>query len=475
MGQLEIAQEIRLYALYASKVQNYDLLQSVWESCSLEKNWTTQEIFRLWDGVAVENHQRKLQMYMHIPFCEEFCDFCVYYKRLLKGKKLEEACEEYVEFVVAQLEYLAPAFRGAQFHALSIGGGTPSVLSVNQMQRLFGAIFRFFDFDTSAYRGIEFRPSSTDTEKLQNIRNLGFNTVHFGVQSLDEDVLKNVNRKSDTSEKVQASVFLARSAGFPIVQTHMIMGLVGDTPEKFLHTIHALCAMNVDVVAVYTLLTTNFYIQKHFANNLSTFHTWLRDFAARCFEKISQSPPKGYRLRLDGGATDHTVHSFSLERVDIDVTKKQNNIQSGYGDVDLEGVNLFGIGPSARSYRYGRASYRGIKNCPNTQFNPHLSLFEGSERNQEDEMRRLVLIGWRDEGCVSEIQFRSLFGKGLKDAFPRAVVALIALGVLVFDHDVWRFLERDLRKRFIYSLFFSGPQYVVHKLPPQEIQSIFWK
>jgi len=98
------------YILYLTRSQVKDKFSSI-------------EIFKYWDWIWEEikkwNTSDKLEMYIHIPFCGEFCDFCVYYKQLLKIN-IEETVEKYVDYLIEQMEFYAPAFKWTIFKCLSV-------------------------------------------------------------------------------------------------------------------------------------------------------------------------------------------------------------------------------------------------------------------------------------------------------------------------------------------------------------------
>ena len=133
-----------------------------------------------------------LSLYIHLPFCRERCSFC---GCMVIITKKHEVAARYLDFLAREVSMLANALgrrrRVVQYHW---GGGTPTYLTLAEMEALHGTVARHFEVQPGAEVAIEVDPRVTSTEQLALLRHLGFNRVSFGVQDFTPDVQEAVNR-----------------------------------------------------------------------------------------------------------------------------------------------------------------------------------------------------------------------------------------------------------------------------------------
>ncbi len=184
-------------------------------------------------------------LYIHIPFCRQkcrYCDFASY-----AGK--ENLIDTYLQALAAE----AARYKGNYFDTLYIGGGTPSLLSVNQLQKLIQIISQNFrlvgDFSEST---IEANPESLTREKLDFLRQQGINRLSIGLQSFDDTVLKHIGR-IHTVDMFLRAYENARAAGFENINVDLIAGLPGQTKIQFLEGVKKLIALAPQHISVYGL------------------------------------------------------------------------------------------------------------------------------------------------------------------------------------------------------------------------------
>jgi 2-iminoacetate synthase ThiH len=134
-----------------------------------------------------------LTLYVHIPFCTSRCNFCQYKSDVLENPS---QIDEQLEKLEQDMMQFSPVFKGYGIDALHIGGGTPSLMSVGQMKRLFDSIQSNFKLDVNDDNmfSIELHPASTDEEKIDFIYDSFINRASMGVQSFDEEILREENR-----------------------------------------------------------------------------------------------------------------------------------------------------------------------------------------------------------------------------------------------------------------------------------------
>jgi oxygen-independent coproporphyrinogen III oxidase len=190
-----------------------------------------------------------LSLYLHLPFCEERCTFC---GCMVVITKKREVAQHYLEYVHRELDLLASRLGGrrrvVQHHW---GGGTPTYLSLHEIEALHARVTRHFDVAPEAEVAIEIDPRVTSVEQLALLRRLGFNRLSMGVQDFAPDVQQAVNRIQGERE-TRALFEAARKLGFSSINLDLIYGLPLQTAESFEKTLGTVAAMRPDRIAVYS-------------------------------------------------------------------------------------------------------------------------------------------------------------------------------------------------------------------------------
>jgi oxygen-independent coproporphyrinogen-3 oxidase len=166
-------------------------------------------------------------IYLHIPFCKQRCNYCDFYKEI----SLEHT-DRFTEALITELRLRAKYLNGASVHTIYFGGGTPSVLSNDQFQRIFSALFSFFTIENDAEITLEANPDDLSPSYLKVLKDLPFNRISMGIQSFSDVELKAVNRRHSAQQAIQ-SVTDARSAGFRNISIDLIYGLPGQSMEQW--------------------------------------------------------------------------------------------------------------------------------------------------------------------------------------------------------------------------------------------------
>ena len=200
-------------------------------------------------------------LYIHIPFCRQKCGYCDFAS--YAGQ------ENLIDTYLKVLEQEAASYVGTSFDTLYIGGGTPSLLSVSQLEKLIHILQRYFGPISSFLEStLEANPESLSTEKLSLLQAHGFKRLSMGLQSFDNTVLKNIGRVHTVEMFLQAYE-QARKIGFKNINVDLIAGLPAQTETQFLQGLKQLIALRPEHISVYALQVeagTPFYRQGIEAN-----------------------------------------------------------------------------------------------------------------------------------------------------------------------------------------------------------------
>ena len=193
---------------------------------------------------------RPLSLYCHIPFCDTVCYYCACTKVVTRN---HQRADEYLEYLCREIALQGLLFDDDRIvEQLHWGGGTPTFLDNGQIRKLMDYTARHFPLlsDDSGEYSIEVDPRSVDADKLQVLREAGFNRISLGVQDVNAEVQKAVNRKQ-SRELTQKITEQARELGFKSINMDLMYGLPLQTVASFEQTLDAVIEMNPDRIAAY--------------------------------------------------------------------------------------------------------------------------------------------------------------------------------------------------------------------------------
>ncbi|MCQ2321451.1 MAG: radical SAM family heme chaperone HemW [Bacteroidales bacterium] len=166
-------------------------------------------------------------IYIHIPFCNSKCAYCGFYS--IASQKQKSAFLEALHTEIAlRTDYL----NGEEIGTIYFGGGTPSVLSVEEIKGILESFFRHYKVNPAAEITLEANPDTLNPDYLQDLRKLGINRLSIGIQSFFDDDLKYLSRRHDSNHAKQC-INWAKQAGFDNLTLDLIYGLPTATAEKW--------------------------------------------------------------------------------------------------------------------------------------------------------------------------------------------------------------------------------------------------
>jgi putative oxygen-independent coproporphyrinogen III oxidase len=208
---------------------------------------------RLPDSALAELAGHSLGAYVHVPFCVTrcgYCDFNTYTAAELGGMSQQT----YVDAVSAEVA-LARDVLGSPppLHTIFFGGGTPTLLDVEDHLRLMAKLRDTFEMAPDCEVTTEANPESVSLRQLERLRSGGFNRISFGMQSATSHVLATLDRRHSAG-RVKAAVSEARAAGFDNVSLDLIYGTPGETVDEWTATLDQALALEPDHVSAYALI-----------------------------------------------------------------------------------------------------------------------------------------------------------------------------------------------------------------------------
>ncbi|WP_339516797.1 oxygen-independent coproporphyrinogen III oxidase [Pseudomonas sp. RL_15y_Pfl2_60] len=333
---------------------------------------------------ASRNAKRPLSLYVHVPFCANICYYCACNKVITKNR---DRAQPYLQALSHEIEMISAHLDPGQVvEQLHFGGGTPTFLSHDQLRNLMGNLrkrFTLLDDDSGDY-GIEIDPREADWATMGLLRELGFNRISLGVQDLDPQVQRAVNRMQSV-EQTRAIIDAAHTLQFRSVNIDLIYGLPLQTPERFAKTVAEIIAMQPDRLSLfnYAHLPERFMPQRRIANSDLPSSA---DKLNMLQNSIAQLSAAGYRYI----GMDH----FALPDDELAVAQEEGSLQRNFQGYTTHGhCDLIGLGVSAISQIDGLycQNNNDLSLYQQTLDNDLLATKRGLHCNADDLVRRAVI------------------------------------------------------------------------------------
>ena len=357
-------------------------------------------------------------VYVHLPFCERVCPYCDF--AVVAARPLEEATEErYVAALERELAQSAPTFAGLDLVSVYFGGGTPSLLRPQLLERILGAVRARFPAPGEPEITLEVNPSRLERDRLSGFRGLGVNRLSIGIQSFDDEVLQRLGRAHKAEDSHQ-TLDVARHAGFDNISLDLICTAPGHSADRLERDLDQVEAFAPEHVSAYELT-----IEEGTPFALAAARGQLRlpgdDQAAEMLERVEQ------RLEAAG-----------LERYEL-LSYARPGREARHNTRYWQRAPVLGIGMGAWTNEPASLAAPHGRRCANVRgYEEYLERVEGGElpRAQEEALdprsarAEAVFLGLRRKVGVDASSFEEEFGAPLRDFFDAQIDSLVADGLL---------------------------------------------
>ncbi len=323
-----------------------------------------------------------ISLYFHLPFCKSLCYYCGCNVFITSNEEIKQNYLESLKKEVRLIQKYLP--KNITVKQLHWGGGTPNSLSNQQIYDLFSFIQSEFFISANAEISIELDPRTTQKEQLSLLKNLGFNRISFGVQDINEQVQKAVNRIQPV-DIIEELYFYARELSFYSINMDFIYGLPEQNLKNFSFNLKKILEWKPDRLAFFSYAHVP-WVKKH-QNLLSQTRLPNSNEKILIFKEIVEKlTDHGYiYIGLDHFAKpeDELSKAF-LER------KLHRNFQ-GYTVLENMDVIAFGITAISQFQKSYVRNLKSIKEYKHQIQENHIPVFDGYIMNQDDLIRKDII------------------------------------------------------------------------------------
>jgi oxygen-independent coproporphyrinogen-3 oxidase len=386
-------------------------------------------------------------IYIHIPFCRSHCSYCDF----STGMYESELAERYVSSVITEITKWSEVETLSAADTIYFGGGTPSLLTPVQIERILSAVHDRFAVADDAEVTIEMNPASVgaqqsnthcgdaenaevaqrnnETElplqKLRDFRRLGINRASFGAQTFDDRELKQLGR-THTSADIPATFQRLRAAGFENINFDLIAGLPGQTLRGWKQNLDEALLLRPEHLSLYLLDVHE--------------GTPLADQIRRLMRPEPDDDLAGemYGTMIDqvsaAGYEHYEISNFCLP-----------GFQSRHNTKYWNGAPYYGFGCSAHSYDGARrrwANQREVAKYVELIETEQPTVVERTDLREEDARSESIFLGLRLMRGLDLEDYRLRFGADLCEQYDAELVRLREAGLIEIDEGLMRLTTR---------------------------------
>lgn len=377
--------------------------------------------------------KRQWGVYIHIPFCRQKCFYCDFPS--FAGRERYES--DYIDALCREITVQGALYRGRWGRPATVymGGGTPSVLPAELMEKLLVRLQNVFGTAEDCGQGkempweftVECNPGTIAPAYLKMLRRYGVNRLSFGVQTFDDVLLKRIGR-IHTGAQAREAMELARAAGFRNVSMDLIYGLPDETIEMLQHDLETMISLQPEHISIYGLQLEE-----------GTAFARMKEMG-----KLSLPDDDTVEAMYDAMTSFLPQHGYA--RYEISNFAKPG-FESRHNLSYWQDVPYLGLGAAAHSYLEGQR-YENVRDIP--AYIEGIRLGRSIRREEEPATRRIAMeefafLALRTAEGIDKQRFAKKFGVTLEEIYHEAIAKLKGQGLLEDTGDSVHLTELGMK------------------------------
>lgn len=382
--------------------------------------------------------QRDMGIYVHIPFCKQkciYCDFPAY-------QNLEEYYDTYIYALLQEITMFGdtyPKARTKLVDTVYLGGGTPTELSLLQIEKIINTIQRTYNLSNDCRFTIESNPGEIDISYLKGLQKLGFSRISFGVQTFNDTSLLSLHRSHNSKAAIDA-VQWAAEVGFTDINIDLIYGLPKQTIEEIKENITLVSKLPINHISTYGLQVER---------GTRLYHLVEKELISLPDESLED---RMYETMMQG------IQELGFERYEISNFAK-NGAYSTHNLKYWQYSDYLGFGAGAHSF------FEGIRRANNRNVMPYarkIDCFEFPIVDEEiiDQQRAIedyCFLALRTKWGINTTVFFEKFNVTLDSIYGSILQELIEKDLIVKDGKSYHLTSEGTKHgNYVFSQFIEG-------------------
>lgn len=375
---------------------------------------------------------KPLELYVHIPFCVKKCAYCDF----LSGPAGEEEKEAYVKMLEEEIRSCPEKVQDYKVVSIFFGGGTPSLLTGKQMERIMKAIRETFRLDEKAEITMEMNPGTVQKDALDSYRQAGINRLSIGLQSVHDEELKLLGR-IHTYEEFLTSYQMAEKCGFKNINVDLISAIPGQTKESWQETLKKVISLGPQHISAYSLILepgTVFY-EKYAAGNQTEGPELPDEDTERQMYWDTEA------IMNENGYRRYEISNYAKEgfacRHNLGYWERVSYLGFGIGAASLIPKELLEESESGKKHTGKMGRYTNSDQISEYK-ESYKEKFHAPLLTVEEEMEEFMFLGLRKIEGISKDAFYQCFGIKMEEIYGKPLKKLEELKLIEQDEKkVW--------------------------------------
>ncbi|MGC5746081.1 radical SAM family heme chaperone HemW [Chryseobacterium sp. NFX27] len=358
-------------------------------------------------------------IYIHIPFCKQKCSYCNFHFSTSLNFK-----DEMIRAMKTEIRLRKDELQNKSLKSLYFGGGTPSILSADEINSLIDEVLKYFSFDSDIEVTLEANPDDLDKSFLKQLTQSPVNRLSIGTQSFFEEDLKLMNRAHNASE-AEDSIKRAQDFGFENLSIDLIYGSPTSNMEIWKENLNKTIALEVPHISSYALTV----------EPKTALENWISKGKVASPREEEQNNEFYYLSDFlkDNGFEHYEVSNFA-----------KPGFYSRHNSAYWKYKEYLGIGPSAHSYNGFDVRSWNIAN--NLQYIKKLDAGilakEEELLSQQDQFNEMIMIGLRTIWGVDLESLKNKFNDQILEHFQNEIKSKIEEGILITENNHLKIPEK---------------------------------
>ena len=357
-------------------------------------------------------------IYLHIPFCKQACNYCDFHFSTSMKMKVD-----FVKAIIQEIELRKDVFANKFISSIYFGGGTPSLLSKEELDMIFEKLYKSFTINADAEITLEANPDDLNFDKILQLKDTPINRLSIGVQSFRDEDLKYMNRTHTAIEALN-SIKVAQDVGFQNITIDLIYGTPGMSNEDWKYNLRKSFALNLPHISSYALTVEE---------KTLLYYQILKKNIGPVDEQQSADQ---FKILMD------EMLSYGYEQYEISNFCKDNSY-SRHNSSYWKKNHYLGLGPSAHSY-FGNSRLWNVSN--NVKYIKALSAsrlpLSKENLNTQDMYNEYVMTSLRTKWGCSLIEIEKYYSRSYLNYFKVQIKGHEINGYIIENKGVYTLSEK---------------------------------
>ena len=396
-----------------------------------------------------------LGLYVHVPFCAQKCNYCDFNSYKIEEKNQKK---DYLISIKKEMELYKEEFKNKEFTSVFLGGGTPSILTPEELTILMENIYSNFNIKRDAEITMECNPGTLNKVKLKAIKSLGINRLSMGLQVTQDHHLKYIGR-IHTYEQFEKNYKDAIEVGIDNINVDLMYSLPNQSFDEWKETLNKIINLNPSHISAYSLILeegTKFYdmyLNKEFELNDEEVDISIYNYTIDTLYKngyhqyeISNYAKNGYECRHNIGYWKRTEYLGlglgAASLVDEELWKCLCGEETS-GSSEREGMDgTEYCSLEQREYRF--CNTRNLQEYLENSRKPRIIRRDVAALSEKEQQEEFMFLGLRMTKGISVQEFRGRFGKEIEEIYGQVLKKYEAMGFLEESGGFWRFTRKGI-------------------------------